>query len=678
MVNSRSRKIASITTVGGLSIAMAVALGPMANAAPAEHPTSVPTGVTAGSLPQSAVFGGGTDPNTPERVSFVLKMRGMPSLSRKVERGMHRHLTVHEFARRYGQHQRRIRQLTDYLHKFGITTKVYPNRINISARGTAGEFNKALSVTQHNYKMPAQRSTHGHPRKPPQRIHVPNRNPLLPHRLASMVTAILGLSNYAPFSTQSVHVKPQLKTAQRTKAAQNCIDPTATATMCNLPTDFAQRYKLNGLYKKGYDGSGQTIGIVTLAAYNKGSAEAFWQRAMHLPKTGRTVTVQNIDGGPGAPNEKAGSGETDLDVQQAGGVAPGADVIVYQAPNTDSGWIDAFFTAASQNKASTISSSWGESETIVRAAIASGVEAPAIQKAYDEAFLELAAQGQSTFLSSGDSGAYSASADLGSTDVSAGAIASSPYITSSGGTTLPWSGAFKGADGNLIPVSVKHERAWGWDYLWPAIAGINGTTEAEAAVKNTVGGGGGYSVLERRPSYQNGIWSISRYSAVEHLTPTNFVKVTLSTQGGITVPTSWKFTADPKVSHGRHGGRMQPDVSADADPETGYLRYDPEAAAGKQWQAGWGGTSFVAPQFNGSAAVMNEALGHRVGLWNPAMYRLAESRYSPVTPLSKAGTDNDNLYFTGTPGTLYNPATGLGIPDLTQFASQLKGHHHWR
>jgi hypothetical protein len=44
-------------------------------------------------------------------------------------------------------------------------------------------------------------------------------------------------------------------------------------------------------------------------------------------------------------------GETDLDVEQSGGLAPDAKVIVYQAPNTDSGFADAFFDAASQNLA---------------------------------------------------------------------------------------------------------------------------------------------------------------------------------------------------------------------------------------------------------------------------------------------------------------------------------------
>src|SRR4051812_38358648 len=48
-----------------------------------------------------------------------------------------------------------------------------------------------------------------------------------------------------------------------------------------------------------------------------------------------------IDGGSGPPSDASGSDETTLDVEQAGGVAPAAKIIVYEAPNTLQGWIDA-------------------------------------------------------------------------------------------------------------------------------------------------------------------------------------------------------------------------------------------------------------------------------------------------------------------------------------------------
>jgi subtilase family serine protease len=117
-----------------------------------------------------------------------------------------------------------------------------------------------------------------------------------------------------------------------------------------------------------------------------------------------------------------------------------------------------------------------------------------------------------------------------------------------------------------------------------------------------------------------------------------------------------------------------PDVSADADPYTGYLLYEPSfAGVGKPvLQGGWGGTSFVAPQLNGSTAVIDSALGHRVGFWNPSIYGDALGfGGSPFNSLNTASTNNDNLYYTGNPGQLFNEAVGLGTPNLGKLASGL-------
>ncbi len=146
-------------------------------------------------------------------------------------------------------------------------------------------------------------------------------------------------------------------------SSNSCLALTGLPDACNLPSNFAANYGLDGLYAKGANGSGQTLAIVTLAAVDPGAPQYFWSNIAHIPNTGRTFTVQNIDGGPGAPSDASGTGETDLDLEQSGSLAPGANVIDYQAPNTDPGFADAFFTAASQNTASTVSTSWGESET---------------------------------------------------------------------------------------------------------------------------------------------------------------------------------------------------------------------------------------------------------------------------------------------------------------------------
>ena len=146
---------------------------------------------------------------------------------------------------------------------------------------------------------------------------------------------------------------------------------------------------------------------------------------------------------------------------------------------------------------------------------------------FDQVMAELGAQGTSNFSSSGDAGAYDALPDVGSTNLAVDNGADSAYTTSAGGTRpagLQTYGVFD-SSGNLTgteSANIPAERAWSWDYLtdlWKAIGFPDQTTAAKALI---VGDGGGYSVLEPRPSYQNGI---SGFNARQYFTPTNFQQV---------------------------------------------------------------------------------------------------------------------------------------------------------
>jgi subtilase family serine protease len=626
-------------------------------------PEQVSSGIDAALLPGATVFGT-TPASTPETVSFILRERNVNFLQAAVTTGVRSYLSVSQFASAYGQTPAKVSALTSYLAHYGIKTTVYADNVDVSATGTAGEFNAALSVKQNQYHVPALAGGNGLNPIPAQTVHGTAQSPLLPYRLSNFVLAILGLSNYGPYASQAEHVNTHYVKPQPSSSSA-CLALSGLPSACNLPSNFAANYGLNGLYSKGANGSGQTLAIVTLAAVDPGAPQYFWSNVAHIPSTGRSLTVQNIDGGPGAPSDAAGTGETDLDLEQSGSLAPGANVIDYQAPNTDPGFADAFFTAASQNTASTVSASWGESETVLRASILAGQEPSSYLEAFNEAFLEMAIQGQSGFLSAGDAGAYDASADLGTTNLSVDTSADSPYITAAGGTTLPWTGTLTGPDGSAT-VTVAKQRAWGWDYLWPAIAKITGSTEAAAAESAIGGGGGGFSTVEGSPLYQLFVSGTHNYNAVEYLTPTSYQTIV----AGLTEPTAWNFNPTPSVTSGSGNGRAVPDVSADADPYSGYLLYSPAfAQAGAPvLEGGWGGTSFVAPQLNGSTAVIDSAVGHRVGFWNPSIYADAAFGGGPFTELDQAGTSNDNLYYTGNPGQRYNEAVGLGIPNLTALA----------
>jgi kumamolisin len=662
MIRMRKTRLSAAVVLGVAAVMtpLTAFAGPASAATPDPNtPEQVATGVNVSHLPGATVFGR-TPASTPETVSFILQERNINLLRANVLNGVTKYLTVSQFAGAYGQTPANIAALTSYLAHFGIKTTVYADTVDVSATGTAGEFDAALSVTQNQYHVPALPGG-----VPAQTVHGIAQAPLLPYRLSNFVLAILGLTNYAPYVSNTAHVNTSVVKAQQGNA-NSCIALTGLPNACNTPASFAANYGLNGLYAKGANGAGETLGIITLAAVDPGAPQYFWQNIAHIPNTGRSFTVQNIDGGPGAPSNAAGTGETDLDLEQSGALAPGANVIDYQAPNSDPGFADAFFTAASQNTADTVSTSWGESETYVRSAVLAGTETATYLQAFDEAFLELAAQGQSAFDAAGDQGAYDASRDIGTTNLSVDTNSDSPYITAAGGTTLPWSATFTGPGGSAT-VTVPAQRIWGWDYLWPAIAKVVGITELQAAEENIGGTGGGFSEDYGTPQYQEFVPGTHSFNAVPYLTPTDPQTIV----PGLVEPTNWTLNPTPNVISGNRGGRATPDVSTDADPYSGYLLYSPSFAQAGQpvLQGGWGGTSFVAPQLNGSTAVIDSALGHRVGFWNPSVYAAAHGFSSPFNPLDTASANNDNLYYTGQPGEPYNQGVGLGIPDLTALSA---------
>jgi subtilase family serine protease len=639
---------------------LGAAAGPAAGStAPAK--VAVPQGTGSAAL-RSATMLGVTPSDTQETVSFVLKARDLGSLEAAVNAGMPGgFLSVSQFADRFGQTQADISKLTSYLATYGISSKVYPDRLDVTATGSAAAFGTALSVQQHQYRVPAVPGRLSQAGRPAMTIHGTEQPALLPPGIAQFVEAILGLSSYPSFESLAVHTPPLAKG----------VKPAAVQAGILTPEDFAKQYNLNPLYRLGAKGAGKTIGIVTLATVDPADPEYFWSNVLGISTKPNRISLVNVDGGAGPEDLNSGSDETTLDVEQSGALAPDANIVVYQAPNTDYGFVDGFFDAASQNVADAVSTSWGESETYIKGQVNNGTESPAYAVSFDEAFLELAAQGQSAFAASGDEGAYGAfsPSDLGTTNLTAGNPSSSPWITSAGGTTLA---------GNIIvsasvTATIPAQRTWAWDWLYPDWEQLGFLSESEFIDYAPVGSGGGFSVYEPAPGYQQGVRGTHSFSATQYLTPDDYI-----TEDGMNLPTSFSLNPTPAVTKGTGTGRATPDVSADADPFTGYVLYDSEfntEEGAAPLEPGWGGTSFVAPQMAGSTVLMDSLARHRVGFWNPQIYRFARQWASPFTPLDTAGTSNDDLYYSGTPGNTYNVGSGLGTPNLSLLALEMAFTH---
>lgn len=113
----------------------------------------VPSGISAAALPGARVTGN-TPLQTLETVSFILRERKLPELKAIAEHGTRRFVTVRQFARRYGQSPLNVAQLRVYLARFGIRTRAYADRVVVVATGTAQQFDRALSVREHQYHVP--------------------------------------------------------------------------------------------------------------------------------------------------------------------------------------------------------------------------------------------------------------------------------------------------------------------------------------------------------------------------------------------------------------------------------------------------------------------------------------------------------------------------------------------
>lgn len=594
--------------------------------------------------PANAQVFGNLPGNTQVQVNLVFKLQNKDKLARFIQdtttpgtKDYRKYLSVSDFSQNYGANPGAVKQLISYLQGFGIKATLQSNGFIVAANGTADAFNKAFNVqlVKESYNGKVFHGTKG--------------SPTLPADIGNQLLCILGLSDYSNLTSNAVKQTPLL---------ENGSVPTGPLSLGTK--DLVNQYHVQPLYDKGATGKGQTIGIVTLADFNPQDAYTYWSKA-GIPVKADRITKTDVDGG----SEWDGYDETTLDVEQSGALAPDADIHVFVGPNTDTGFVDAFASAINENKAQQISVSWGQSETAVDFFTQLNMETPAYAEVFNQLFMQGASQGISMFAAAGDEGSYDAARQFGNasgipgaTSLSVDEPADSPYITAAGGTTLPFN--LHNSTYN-VDITNSQERAWGWDYLFPYFDARGLNTPTQWTARYLAGGGGGFSQVFATPSYQLNVPGVNTFTGVKQWNEN-------ADQSSVTRADSATLVT------GTGSGRNLPDISMNADPYTGYAVYfsepgQPGVGAG---YATYGGTSFVAPQLAGLSALINSANGTQAGFWNPQLYRFAIQKDSPLHPLNETGATNDNGFYTGTPGTVYNQATGLGTPDVAALADKLK------
>jgi subtilase family serine protease len=261
------------------------------------------------------------------------------------------------------------------------------------------------------------------------------------------------------------------------------------------------------------------------------------------------------------------------------------------------------------------------------------------------------------FAASGDAGAYDANDGNLPPDFSLALSvdnpASDPYITAAGGTTLAGVQTFGLQNNQTLSVDVPNERVWSWDYLVPLCDDL-GQDPIDCGIF-PVGSGGGVSFEWRLPSYQQGLAGIQKTQPDQSFIDEDVIPP----QTLVDIPAHF-------------AGRNVPDISANADPDTGYVIYYTSDQTGFAIDSFYGGTSFIGPQLNGVVGLIGQYAHSRIGLLNVPLYELANEpgAYSgKAAPFNVIEYGNNDFYL-GRDG--YSPAVGIGTPDVSNLAETLK------
>lgn len=350
------------------------------------------------------------EPNERIQVTVVLRPENAgeeehPARSRATrESGQREYLSREDLAAAHGADPAAVAKIEDFARQHGLTVvQANPARRTVILSGTVAAMSDAFKVelTQYSSNEGAFRARTG---------------PVMaPADIAPLIQTVVGLDN-----------RPQLRPRFRVHEPHpgRGVAPHA-AGISYSPVELAQLYD----FPTGLDGSGQAIGILEFGGGFKPADIKNYFTQLELPVP--VVTAVSVDG---AQNQPVGSptsadGEVVLDIEVCGAIAPKAHIVVYFAPNTDQGFINAINTAIhdTTNRPSVLSISWGAPEA---------QWAPATMQAIDQAFQDAALVGMSVFCASGDNGSKDGMPSGRHVDFPA----ASPNATGCGGTTLDATG----------------------------------------------------------------------------------------------------------------------------------------------------------------------------------------------------------------------------------------------
>jgi len=486
----------------------------------------------------------------------------------------HRWLTPELYRRRFGARPEDVARASQWLVQQGLEVhRVSPlgTRLTFSAR--VADLEAAFQTEMHRYGVGGE-------------IHYAMATaPAMPDDLAPAVLAV--------YNTHDFYPRPASRLTNAAAFARRT--PTAPQVTINYdagpgsefqvlgPPDWAAAYDVARLYSPGIggkalDGTGVTIGIVGTALIAQADLNAF-RKTFNLPQQTVTMTVVPNTGRPLGGQGGAGT-EAILDVEWSGGIAKGASVQYVYVGQDDQNVDDATFYLIEENLAPILSESWG------------GCEAGSLESDADvleENGTAANLLGITYLAAAGDAGGADCWGQ-GYPGLYVDMPGSFPGVTAVGGTQFPspaWSPL-----GSLLDAGLEQV----WNELNNPYATFQGYPMGVGA------GGGGISSVFSRPAYQAGVGACAP-------------------NGALPVPSTKPM-------------RQVPDVAVSAASQTpGYFiectfdfkSQDCSATGGAPFSTPIGGTSAATPSFAGVVAILNQAVGERLGNINPVLYQLGSA-----------------------------------------------------
>jgi subtilase family serine protease len=395
---------------------------------------------------------------------------------------------------------------------------------------------------------------------------------------------------------------------------------------CYEAAQVQRAYNLPPLLRRGIDGAGQTIVIVdSFGSPTVAHDLAVFDKTFGLPAPPSLKVIQPA--GPVAPyaptdTREGWAGETDLDVEYAHTMAPGANILLVETPTSEEEGTTGFPQIVKAEEyvinhhlGGVISQSFSATEQTF--------PSPQSLLSLRGAYIDAARKGITVLAASGDSGA--ADVHYNEVDYYLYPVTSwpdsDPLVTGVGGTQLH----LNAAGDRIAPDSV-----WNDTYSVPTNEFIVGD-----AGPNPLAGGGGKSIIFPRPAYQDSV------SAV------------VGSRRGV------------------------PDISMSGACDGAVDVY--QSFAGQT--AGWYptcGTSEATPLFAGIVALADQVAGHPLGLINPALYALSAEHARGIADVvtgnntvsfEQGGKLDTVTGFNAVPG--YDLASGVGTVNADSFVFEL-------